>query len=241
MLKKFINIVQYVLLLLAIGVAYTFSNYKNSMNQSQELAISFVGNENVYTDEQMVNKLLIQNLKGSQNQGKEKLVLNRLENFLLKDPLLESAQVYRTVNGELRANLVQKKPIARILSKGNVHYMDRLGTIMPLSKMHSAKVPIVAGELNDKSLKACYSILQFVNEDDFLKANVVGIQVQDSDRYLLKMRENLFDVFIGDEKKLSLKTSKLKAFYNKVAKDNKWSVYKKVDVSFDQLVVGTKS
>lgn len=240
MLKKLLHIGFTVLLVAAIAVAYAFSNHKNSLHQSDQLEIIFEGNENLYTNEQMVNKLLIQKLEASQKQGKEQLVLNRLEKFLLEDPMLESVQVYRTVAGELRANIAQRKPIARVVSKSSVFYLDRLGSTMPLSKMHSANVPIITGKVNSSTLKDCYSILQFAENDRFLKANVVGIQIQDSDEYLLKIRDNYFDVYIGNARALPLKTAKLKAFYNKVRKDNKVSDYKKVDVSFDQLVVGTK-
>ncbi len=240
MLRKIWLVLQYVLLLVAVLGSYAFSNYRNELKKPEELQIIFVSKENLYIDEAMVNKLLIQNFEGSLNQAKERLVLNRLETILSEIPLIESAQVYLTIDGELRANIAQRQPIARVVGTSDVFYLDRLSKRMPLSNLHSARVPLITGNSSEEDLNNCFELLNFIEDDPFLRDDLVGIHIEGNQRYSLRLRAENFELYLGSVEKLPVKIAKLKAFYNKAKKDSIWSKYRKIDLSFENQIIGTK-
>jgi len=66
-------------LLLVITGLYAFSNHRSNVKKINEISIEFVGDQNLYITEAMVNKLLIQNYGSFKNVPKEKLDLNKIE------------------------------------------------------------------------------------------------------------------------------------------------------------------
>ena len=87
----------------------------------------------------MVNKLLIQNQEQLYNLPKDNLDLKEMEFLLESDDMIKSAQVYLTVNGEVRTRIEQKQPIARVYSDATF-YIDEEGfmdAVCPLNIVHA--------------------------------------------------------------------------------------------------------
>ena len=233
------NYIKLILLLCLITVLYSFSNARNRSRTIQDIKIEFSENENLYLTYESVNKLLIQNYGDLRNVPKENLVLNTVEKVVAANEMVKSAQVYLTVNGDLTAKIVQRQPIGRV--EGNrKFYLDDEGKRMPFSKYHSARVPIITGLIDDESLADVYALLQYVNADDFLKKNVIGIQVKDHGQYQLKFRLENFVVNLGGVEDLQKKFNNFKAFYAKASKDKTLDKYNIVSLEFNNQVVCTK-
>ena len=133
------NLIKGVLLLGLVVFLYAFSSHKNNSRSVVNLAVQFTGKENVYITTEMVNKLLIQNQEQLYNLPKDNLDLKEMEFLLESNDMIKSAQVYLTVNGEVRAKIEQRQPIARVYSN-TTFYIDEEGLWMPLSPQHSARV-----------------------------------------------------------------------------------------------------
>ena len=233
------NYIKIIALLLLITGLYAFSNHRNEGKSVKGLNIEFVGDQNLYITQGMVNKLLIQNYGPLTNVPKEKLVLNTIEKVIEANEMVKSAQVYLTVNGELTSKIVQRKPIGRI--EGNSKfYLDDEGSSMPLSMSHSARVPIITGKITGKSLEDVYEILKYINKDDFLRKNVIGIHIEDDAKYQLKFRMEQFVVHLGGVDNLDEKFNNFKAFYTKANKDETLEEYNVVSLEFNNQVVCTK-
>jgi cell division protein FtsQ len=233
------NYIKLIALLLLITGLYAFSNQRSSAKSIHGMNLEFVGDQNLYITQGMVNKLLIQNYGPLTNVPKEKLVLNTIEKVIEANEMVKSAQVYLTVNGELTSKIVQRKPIGRI--EGNSkYYLDDDGKSMPLSMSHSARVPIITGKITGKSLEDVYEILKYINKDDFLRKNVIGIHIEDEAKYQLKFRMEHFVVNLGGVDKLEEKFNNFKAFYTKANKDETLEQYNIVSLEFDNQVVCTK-
>ena len=203
------------------------------------VSVKFVGDNNLYLTEDAVNKLLIQNYGPLENTPKEQLVLNTIEEVILSNDMVKNAQVYLTVNGELVSKIVQRKPIGRIEGVSKF-YLDDRGERMPLSKHHSARVPIITGKITGKTLEDAYVILDYINKDDFLRKNVIGIHIEDEGKYQLKFRMENFVVNLGGVDNLNKKFSNFMAFYAKATKDNSLEDYATVSLEFNNQVVCTK-
>ena len=203
------------------------------------ISIKFVGESNLYITEDAVNKLLIQNYGTVKNRAKEQLVLNTIEEVILSNDMVKNAQVYLTVNGELISKIVQRKPIGRVEGVSKF-YLDDLGQRMPLSKNHSARVPIITGKITGKTLEDAYVILDYINNDDFLRKNVIGIHIEEEGSYQLKFRMENFVVNLGGVDNLNEKFKNFMAFYAKAAKDKSLEKYAIVSLEFNNQVVCTK-
>lgn len=228
----------FALLIVVIGL-YAFSNQRSAKKKISAIQIEFVGDQNLYITEGMVNKLLIQNYGSLDNVPKEKLVLNTIEKVIEANKMVKSAQVFLTVNGQLKTKIVQRKPIGRIEGSSKF-YLDDEGKQMPLSMSHSARVPIITGNITGKSLEDVYEILKYINDDEFLRKNVIGIHIEADDDYQLKFRMEQFVVNLGGIDNLEEKFNNFKAFYAKANKDKTLEEYNIVSLEFNNQVVCTK-
>ncbi len=233
------NYIKVIVLLLVLTGLYAFSNHRNELKMVHTSNIEFVGDQNLYITESTVNKLLIQKYGSLTNVPKEKLALNTIEKVIEANEMVKEAQVYLSINGELTSKIVQRKPIGRI--EGNPKfYLDDEGKRMPLSKSHSARVPIITGEITGKSLEDVYEILKYINKDDFLYKNVIGIHIEGEEKYQLKFRTEQFVVNLGGVDNLEKKFSNLKAFYVKAHRDKTLDDFAVVSLEFNNQVVCTK-
>lgn len=227
------------MLSIAVIGLYGFADHRSKQKRVAGISVKFVGDDNLYITEDAVNKLLIQNYGAVKNRPKEQLVLNTIEEVILSSDMVKNAQVYLTVSGELISKIVQRKPIGRVEGVSKF-YLDDTGKRMPLSNNHSARVPIITGKITGKTLEDAYVILDYINADDFLRKNVIGIHIQEEGKYQLKFRMENFVVNLGGVDNLNEKFKNFMAFYAKAAKDNSLEKYVTVSLEFNNQVVCTK-
>lgn len=218
---------------------FAFSSKRNDMRAISDVEVNFFGEENLFITHETVNKLLIQNKESATKVPKDILDLNRLELALKSNPMIKTAQIYLAVNGGIKADVVQRKPIARV-NANTSYYIDEDGLVMPLSNNYTARTPLVTGFVKKDNLKNVYAIADKIYKDEFLKTHIVEIyQAQNLD-IKLKMRVYDFEILIGDLNNLDKKINNLKAFYQKAKKDKSLNKYSKVNLQFENQVVCTK-
>ncbi len=83
--------------------------------------------------------------------------MNELESALKSNPMIKQAEVFMSVNGELSAEIEQKRPIARVNTNAS-YYIDDEGGFMPLSTNYTARVPLVTGNIEKNKLRNSFSI-----------------------------------------------------------------------------------
>ena len=233
------NYIKFIGLIICITGLYAFSSHRSDLRTVEGINLKFTGENNLYITQSMVNKLLIQNYGIIKNMPKEKLDLDTIEKVIAANEMVKSAQVYLTITGELTSNIVQRQPIGRVEGKTKF-YLDEEGKNMPLSSNHSARVPIITGNITGESLEDVYVILEYINKDDFLRKNVIGVHIEDEENYQLKFRLENFVVNLGNVDDLEEKFNNFKAFYTKAAKDKTLENYNIVSLEFNNQVVCTK-
>lgn len=224
-------------LLILITVLFAFASKRNERRKIKEVLIEFVKEQDPYVNEVTVNKLLIQNQERVTNVGKEILVLNTVEKKLDAHEMIEHSDVYLTVNGELRARIKQRTPIARV-NTVTPFYVDVTGSMMPLSDSHSAHVPIVHN-VSEREVTQVFPLLRKIQEDEFLKKHVVGVYRGVDGNYELELRIDTFKLIVGKIENLDNKIRNFKAFYQKALRDKSLELYKKVSLQFSNQVVCT--
>jgi len=218
---------------------YAFSTHRNSALNATGIEVNFLGDNNLFVTHKTVNKLLIQNQQTVTNVPKEILDLNELENRLKSNAMIKTAEVYLAIDGKVQADVIQRKPIARVNTNAS-YYIDDEGEYMPLSKNFTAHVPLVTGAIEKNNLINVFTIASKIVNDEFLKAHIVEIHQNQDQTIVLKTRVFDFEIELGDLKELDKKINNLKAFYQKAKKDETLNKYRTVNLEFNNQVVCTK-
>ena len=233
------NYIKGLILLVLVGFLFAFSSLRNNTRHVKSVTVNFMGDDNLFITEETVNKLLIQNKEDLTTVPKEILDLNELELALKSNPMMKSAQVQLTVDGEVRVDVIQRKPIARVSTNAS-YYIDDEGSFMPLSSNYTARVPLVTGFIRKNDLSNVFKIANKIYNDQFLRTHVVEIRQNQDKTIVLKTRVLDFEILIGKLDRLDNKISNLKAFYQKAKKDKSLNKYSKVNLQFENQVVCTK-
>ena len=218
---------------------YGFSQHRASLRNPSEFTVNFIGEEKLYITYEAVNKLLIQKFGPLKNLAKDEVILDSIEETILANDMIKNAQVYSTVNGQLKANIVQRTPIGRVHGPAK-YYLDDEGKHMPLSPFYAARVPMITGKVTEEALSDIYKLIGFVNKDGFLKKNIIGIKAVSDQTYQLRFRLDDFVIHLGSVENLSKKFTNFKAFYAKATKDKNLDAFSKVNLEFDNQIVCTK-
>ena len=134
---------------------------------------------------------------------------------------------------------MQKDPIARLITKDSIFYLDKNSKFMSLSKLQSVNVPIVLGYGDKGDLEFLTKISLQIRDDSFLKENVSKIIIKDH-KISLKLRGYQSLVLVGNNFRLEKKIQNLKAFYMRAKEENNLNDYKEVNLQFENQVVAIK-
>ncbi|MNK06974.1 Cell division protein FtsQ [compost metagenome] len=233
------NDVRLVLILGAVIFLYSFSSKRNEKRMLKEANIEFAEAEDFITHEK-VNNLLIQNFGSITSIRKDKLDLNNVEKSLDKNPMIDKAEVYATVDGKLKAIITQRKPVARIYQGVNSYYIDHRGGVMPLSDSYTARVPLVTGEIDSIKKEKLHMLLNYINDDEFLKKNIIGMEVSPTGNLKMLSRNYNYEIQFGMPVNIEKKFNNYKAFLQDAVKDTLIEQYKTINLKFTQQVVCTK-
>lgn len=168
---------------------YLFASNKNQIRKTSKPIIEFTNPESPFITPDMVNNLLIENLGTTLTTDKDKVNLKNIEQTLNKHSMISQSDVYLSVDGKLKTIVKQKTPIARVFNNNTSYYIDYKGSIMPLSKNFSARVPLVYGDFNTRYKDSILNLLQVIYTDDFLKKNIIGLSILPNGSIEMKNRE----------------------------------------------------
>lgn len=217
---------------------FGFTKHRNHARKLTNKGTEFVGRENLFVTEEFVNKMLIETPEKGGFVTKETLDLKEVEQRIEKQKHIEEAEVYLSVNGEVRAKVKQRTPIARIFTSVPF-YLDAEGFEMPLSSNYAIRVPLVYG-YTKKHKTDLLDLLNYMNNDEFLTKLVVGVYCLPNNDFSFKLRDQNFTVKLGGIDNQELKFENLKAFYAKIKKDKIFDAYKYVNLEIANQVICTK-
>lgn len=233
MLFSWLNIRLYITLIL-VSTLFFSATKKNMFRPVFLSEINFNDNNEIYITKDSVKNyldMIVDSMGISLNSN----YLNLFEKKLQTNKLIKAPQLFITPNSKLIINVHQKIPIARFAD--NTRYLDYDGNIMPKSKIYSANVPIIFGANDFSEIKSFHKILKFINNDDFLKNIVSKIELNDLNKFSIKIYGLDAQINIGTADNLVTKISNFKAFYNKASNDKTINKYKLINLQFENQVV----
>ena len=232
--------IRLVLMFSLVIFLFSFTSNRNNNRKLSKSVVVFVGNGAPFVNQETVNKLLIENNKDAKSIGKDKLDLNKLEKALNAQEMIEKSDVFVSIDGVLKAVVKQKTPIARIFDGDNSFYIDYKGDMMPLSANFTARVPLVSGEINKKNSEDLAELFRIIYDDEFLKKNIIGVQIMPSGSLKMLNRNYNYQIDFGGTVRMKAKFNNYKAFFQKAVLDSSIHKYKTIDLRFAQQVVCTK-
>ena len=218
---------------------YGFSNLKNSTQKVADISIEFEQGDNLFMDYEMVNKLLIQNGETVRNLTKSVIDLHNLEANIQSHPMVESASVFLTVDGFLKAKIKQRTPIARVVINNESYYIDRQAKSMPLSENFSARVLLISGTVKEVNNAEIQQLVTTILKDKFLKEQIIGVEIKPENEYVLNTRVGDQKIILGNIENLNQKLKNLDSFYIKTMADSTIYKYDSINLKYNKQVVCT--
>lgn len=192
--------------------------------------------ENVFVTKEIIVDYLLENKLHPDSVLLDDVSFEGIEDLLLSHPSIKSAIVYSDMNGKVCIKVKQRKPIVRIQSDKDGFYLDEDGLRMPLSDKYTARMLLVTGDVNSISLEDVFFITDKIYKDEFLKRQIVQIDVKESEMLMLtRIGERLE---FGKVKNVKEKFEKLMLYYEKGNSQNKQ--YKVLNLKYKNQIVCTK-
>lgn len=192
----------------------------------------------------------------------EELNISKLEKIIVDQPYIKTAQVFKSINGELNIEIEQRNPIIRIINEDNLgFYIDNEGELMPLSQKISLRLPIANGYIqfrpdfgssvnifsdeykNDESAKVLRdlsTLANFMNHNDFWLAQIQQIYVNKDKEFELVPLVGAQIILLGKIDNYRDKFRNLEATYKKGFLYKGWNKYKKINLKYENQVICEK-
>ena len=253
--NKILSISGVVLIISIIGAYLVFSD----STICKALEVEIIGDDIEHIiDEEDIKTIVFKEYKDLLGSTFDSVDLSSLERKIESHPSVKNAEVFKKINGVLAVKLEQKIPIVRIMPvMGNNFYIDKEGALLPVSKMGSARVPVVNGNVqyiykgksisinNDttitETLKDIYAIGKKISEDKFLSAQIEQIYVKSNGEYELIPKVGNHIVLLGDIYNYEKKLDYLKHFYINTLKKEGWRTYNYINLKYKNQIVCTKN
>lgn len=232
--------IRLVLMISVVIFLFSFTSHRNAMRKIKKTEVVFVGENTLFLKPEMVNKLLIEKNQDLKTINKDGLDLNKLEKSVSSHQMIQKADVFISVDGVLKAVVEQKTPVGRVFDETGSFYIDYEGNKMPLSENYTARVPLLSGEITAVKKEKLSEVLGMIAEDDFLKKNIIGVQVLPSGGLIMANRNYDYQIDFGRTINIERKFKNYKAFFQKAVLDSTLDQYRRINLKFTKQVVCIK-
>jgi cell division protein FtsQ len=221
----------------------------NSVCKGYEIEIIGINN-NFFIGKTEILEIL-EKVAGKQIKGKEinKMNLLEMENQIKKDVWISKATLYFDKNDILMVKVEEKNPIARVFSnQGTSFYIDHSLNMLPLSKTHSARLPVftnfpsalkVLSKADSALLNSIKDMSLYIQNDPFLMGMIDQVDITAKNKFELIPKLGDQIILFGDATNIEKKFDKLKLFYKNVISVKGWKKYSKINLEFDNQIVAS--
>jgi cell division protein FtsQ len=189
--------------------------------------------------------------------------ISLIEKAIRKQPYVAKVRIYENNKGDLFVNVRQRKPILRIINEQYENfYLDESGILLPVNPDFSARVLVASGNIGisyiqntqnqvnmlalsdsmyfDSQLTNLYKLTMYIIHDNYLKAQIDQIYVNDLGEFELIPRVGGHIIIFGEADDLDAKFKKLLAFYKYGLNKIGWNKYTIINIKFKNQVLCSK-
>ena len=165
-----------------------------------------------------------------------------IRDTILSNKLVESAKVFITPGGSVKATVSQRKPVLRVISdmKGNF-YVDNERRIMPVSGNFAVYVPVATGVIDEEFARNQLSdFALFLSSHPDWDMWIEQIVVRKGEEVELIPRAGDFRIILGSLDDYQAKLAKFARFVDEGLNVVGWNRYSAINLKYDNQVVCTK-
>ncbi|MDR2776198.1 MAG: cell division protein FtsQ [Tannerella sp.] len=243
-MKKLLYIIFSTLLLVYIAAAIYFSGHKKrSYPPCKEVEVIVADSlDNHFLKERDIVAYLKKARLYPLNKNGDSINTYSIKNVLLKNEIIEMAEVTRTISGKIKIVVSQKMPILRVFSPGGSYYVDKSGKIMPPVLGQAIYVPVASGNIEKTfAMTNLYKFALFLQKDDFWNDQIEQIYVGSVDEIELVSRVGSHRIIMGSLENYKSKLDHLRLFYGQVIPKMGWEKYCTINLKYKNQIVCTKS
>ena len=262
--KKILIVFSWLLMLSGVFVILGFVNEEQKNLICKNLEIIIDGDtEHEFVDVEDILSIIRNTGDSIYGQSMATVNIGLLEKLIENNPSVSSAQVFKSVNGEIKVKVKQRNPLIRIFPISNDgFYIDEQGEFMPLSTKYSARVLMANGYVSagfntlggtsikeiikDDSLSKrtildeLFIVADFINKNEFWKAQIQQIYVDHNNEIELIPRVGIHKIRIGNVTDLEEKFECLLIFYQQGLSKTGWNEYEIINLKYKNQIVCTK-
>ena len=179
------------------------------------------------------------------------LDLRDLEELLEADERVKNAEVFVDKNDVLYFQIYQREPIVRVINRDKTSfYLDKEGNSIPAIKGSTIRVPLASGNIENydkkllenakqSKLKDVFTMAKYINEDDFLRALIEQIDIDQEGEITLIPKLGRMKLEFGKAEDLDDRFEKLKIMYKDGLPKLGWRKYDKLVLKYEGQVNGS--
>jgi cell division protein FtsQ len=265
MKKKIVNILIWMLVVLSVIVIPLVVSkiYNNGLCKDVNISINY-NSETHFITEQDINNYLIG--LGNTLKGKKLSTINveSVEKVLRDNEYVKEAVVFTSVDRSVSINIIQRNPLVRVQNSINENfYISDDGKMMRCQAGKPARVLVANGRIFElfwpstnlnidststkkdsvvcnTALYKIYLISKYINNDNFLRAQIEQLYVSSPHEILLIPKVGDHVIKFGDSDDLKEKFDKLVVFYKQGISQDGWNNYDTINLMFKNQVVCSK-
>ncbi len=260
MIKKLLYILLSLALAAGLAVLLGFAASNNLQTPCHRFEIEVISRSgNHFIRAENIRQLATGKLDTLEGKVVGPELLGKLHGIVNNIPYVDKASVYRTINGELKAEATLRDPLLRIINSNNQsYYIDTQGTMFPLSDEYTARVMLATGRITtdyspgfnvlpsketkeaSPGTETLYDLVRlatFIAGDDFWNAFIDHIVVLPNGKFELTPKNGVHIIEFGEATNIEKKFGKLRKFYANGLSRTGWYHYNRVNVEFNQQVI----
>lgn len=242
--------IQIVMVLAVVAVLAGFADRNLQQNTCKDIVVTLENvRENHFIDEADVLNM-VETIPGEvRTRSFSEINFREIEERLKTHRNFREVQLFNDFKGNMVVNVSLRRPMARLVQEeGPDAYLSEEGLIMPVSDRYSTRVivlsgPVVGQLILDQDLNATdygkllLEMLNYINEDSFLKKQVAEIELKEDGRVNLLPQIGSQTIEFGKPEQLEDKFLKLKVFYKTILPRQGWNKYERVNLEFEGQIV----
>jgi len=265
-MKKIINISIWSTLTIALFVLIVFIYEKQKNIKCKKISIYIDSQNAKFVAKEDIKSMIYQMQGNIIKKHLSDINIKQIEKKINQNPYIDKADAYSNINGTVKIDVTQRKPIMRIINnRGESFYLDNYGHKMPLNNKYTARVIIASGNIKKQSyphltdkkyppqankkdstlirqseIYKLYSLAKYIHSSEFWQAQISQIYINKSDEIEFIPYIGNHIVIFGDIDNMKEKFENLFAFYKQEFNNIARNKYKSINLKYKNQIICSK-
>lgn len=260
--KKILMIIGKTTFLLVAIISMAFVNNEYKKKKVENITIKIISsNQPMLCTYEDIEIYLKKHFDDLNNKTYQEINFYQLEKIINEKNEIKTSAIYFALDNQLYIQIIERKPIARILNSHFNHYIDDEWKLFKVTKPY--KVPLIMGEIYDiptifkhypiynitrysslsenSKLDDIYIAMNSILSDSLIYNFIDYVYINKNNDIILYPIIGKFSINAGTSEFFQEKMNKLKLFiYHGLNKNDAWNRYSEINLKYKQLIYCTK-